>query len=162
MKKTRIISLLFCLALLLCLIPVQAVKAEGNIVTYRFERAFAIGGLGSSADTHLTVTAIIDRETLKADVTFVRSGTTENDIKYIKENYPDSYEYVKHYLEQTHCHAIFDVEDYKNDDGNNGSRDYKLYDPVWDDNEPFLPLAGLRKGGSCRWPPSWEGRKNVA
>ncbi len=134
----KIFAFVLTLCILSLLIPDIQLKADDNFVTYRFEGCDGFQGNGFDISYKIgrTVKVIIDRSKLKADVTFVRNDLSDSQWKYLEKYFPDEYEFAKRFYGQT-CHAICDVVDYKNDNGDNGRLDYELKNFVWDD-KPFL------------------------
>ena len=146
MKKKRIWALAICFAVFFSILPVQPLHAEENIVQYYYKASYTCGAYSSYANYGVQITAVIDRSALKADVVFERDDIGEYAMNQLLENYPDDAEYIKRFYGQTRCHATCDVEDFHNDDGNNGKYDYHLDNFVWDD-DPFLLYIDSYKDG---------------
>ena len=141
MKKTRFLALLLCFVFALGFLPPQA-RAADDVVTFE-----AVKTTGDSyVQFTVTITAVVNRTTKKADVTFTRSDFAfkgKENTDYLKEEYPDSYKAYLAFGAQAYGHLTADVVEDKLD-YDQGNVNFRLENFVWDTakfqlENPFAP-----------------------
>ena len=130
MKKSRILSIFLCIAIVIGLItPVQQAQAKDNVVHYEATQTLSPWGSWFSFDVRVNVT--VNRSKKKADITFSRNNFVA-DWDYLRENETKAYKSYKNFIKSnTHYgHCTADVVEDNYDKGSKIA--FKLKNFVWD------------------------------